>query len=527
MDVDPSSVLLRGARLHSANGIHFDPEGRLWVGSVIGRELVVLDPETGDVLERYGPENGVETPDDVAIAPDGTVYWTAIFTGEVGRMGPDRVPRTQMVAPGVNPITLSDDGRLFVALDFLGDGLYELDPTLTEAPRQILPEPGWMNGMDWGPDQLLYGPIWTEGRIVRVDPATGTITTAADGFNIVSAVKFDSRGRLYATEFTSGEIWRIDLETAAREIVGRVPPAPDNLALDASDRLFVSHARDGSIYEIVDDLSTRLVSPGGMIAPGGVAIVERQSGATLYVADVLSLRAFDAETGEPTHVETHIIGDPEGLVAPFTVQPTDSGHLVLASWFSSAVQVWDPRAGEALATYTDFVVPLNAIQVGGDLVVAEMGTGPGDGRLIRIRGGDQADRDTLATGLGEPAGMAAHEGNLWITDRAAGQVLKVLSEGEPNWTPLPVAIGLQQPEGLAVAPDGSLLVVESGSSSLLRIPVGSAEAEPIVTGLALGLEGPPTAPAVWIYSDVTVTPDGLVYISGDRDNVVYRISLDR
>ena len=107
-------------------------------------------------------------------------------------MGPDRVKQGQMLAPGVNPITLADDGRLFVALDFLGDGLYELDPRLVDPPRQILPAPGWMNGMDWGPDQHLYGPIWTQGRIARVDPESGSIETAADGFNIISAVKFDS-----------------------------------------------------------------------------------------------------------------------------------------------------------------------------------------------------------------------------------------------------------------------------------------------------------------------------------------------
>ena len=35
---------------------------------------------------------------------------------------------SQMVAPGVNPIAVAADGRVFVALAFLGDALYELDP---------------------------------------------------------------------------------------------------------------------------------------------------------------------------------------------------------------------------------------------------------------------------------------------------------------------------------------------------------------------------------------------------------------
>ena len=521
------STLVRGSPLHSANGIHFDAEGRLWVASVFGRELLALDPETGAVLRRYGPEDGVETPDDVAIADDGSVYWTAIFTGEVGRIDPDGTKRSQMVAPGVNPITFSDDGRLFVALDFFGDGLYELDPSFGEAPRRILEAPGWLNGMDWGPDGQLYGPIWTRGHIVRVDPATGATMVVADGFNTVSAVKFDSRGRLHATEYTTGEVWRIDLESGEREVVGRVPPAPDNLAFDSTDRLFVSHARDGSIYEIVDELSTRLVSPGGMIAPGGMALLPSQTGATLYVADLLSLRAFDAETGEATGVQTHFIGDPEAVVAPMTLHLDGDGNLVIASWVSNAVQVWDPRARTALATYTDFATPLNAIAVERDLVVAEMGAGPGDGRLIRLRGGDPTARDTIATGLGLPAGMVASDGSLWVTDRGAGQVLKVLSEGKPTWTPLPVAIGLSAPEGIALAPDGSLLVVETGRRQLVRIPVGSAQAEAVVRGLAVGLEGPPTTPATWVFSDVVSDDDGTIFVTGDRENVVYRIRLER
>ncbi len=79
--------------------------------------------------------------------------------GIVGRRTPAGEVTQQFVSPGVNPITFSDDGRLFVALDFSGDGLYELDPELKNPPRLIIKELGWLNGMDFGPDGLLYGPI--------------------------------------------------------------------------------------------------------------------------------------------------------------------------------------------------------------------------------------------------------------------------------------------------------------------------------------------------------------------------------
>ena len=54
--------------------------------------------------------------------------------------------------PGPNPITFSDDGRLFVALCFVGDSLYEVDPEGIEAPRLIAENLVGcaLNGMDWG-----------------------------------------------------------------------------------------------------------------------------------------------------------------------------------------------------------------------------------------------------------------------------------------------------------------------------------------------------------------------------------------
>ena len=61
----------------------------------------------------------------------------------------------------MNPITFSDDGRLFVSQCALGDHLFELDPDGSEGPRLITDQLGpgcGLNGMDWGPDDRLYGP---------------------------------------------------------------------------------------------------------------------------------------------------------------------------------------------------------------------------------------------------------------------------------------------------------------------------------------------------------------------------------
>src|SRR5262245_19719905 len=131
-------VLARGAALHGANGMTFDRHDRLHIASVAGREIVVMDPQTGAILDRLGPDRGVEGPDDLTFGPDGALYWTSVFTGVVGRRAPDgTVSTVAQLPPGVGAITFPDDGRLFVAVSVLGDALYEVDPNGANPPRLV------------------------------------------------------------------------------------------------------------------------------------------------------------------------------------------------------------------------------------------------------------------------------------------------------------------------------------------------------------------------------------------------------
>jgi len=524
---------VRGAQIHGANGIMFDSQDRLHIGSVVGREILIMDPKSGKIIDRIGTDQGVEGPDDLAFGPDGSLYWTSILTGEVGRLTPDGLKTGQFVLPGVNPITFSDDGRLFVALDFLGDGLYELDPDLIDPPRPIVvasaenPLPlGFLNGMDWGPDGRLYGPIWTQGRVVSIDvdsceatsdPWTDCdIQTVTDGLGTPAAVKFDSQGQLHVIDHLTGEVLRVDRETGARWLIAQLAPGLDNLAFDSRDRLFISHAQDGSVFQVLPSEQTRALNKGGIITAGGVAALpgpnDRDS---VFVADVFTLREFDGLTGRPMDVARNIIGASE-LIGPFTVSAADD-NLVLTSWFDMAVQLWDPDTGTAITTYHDVPVPINAIGFQGDIVVAQLGTGS----VVRA-----SDGFPLATGLFVPAGLAATEDDLWVGDWASGIVWQIVSGGMPLEVPIPVATGLSFPEGLALDPNGNLLVVESGAGRLSRIDLATGQVSTVADGLALGVEGTPGYPPTWTFSGVAVGPSGAIYVTGDVANVLYRFRPD-
>ncbi len=339
--------LVRGAALHGANGTFVGPDGHLYVASFFAAEIVAIDVESGEVVRRYGPEDGVLGPDDVTFGPDGSMYWTDIMVGEVGRRAPDGTVTKQFVAPGVNPITFSPDGRLLVGLCFAGDGLYELDPELIAPPRPIVvaseenPFPlGFFNAFAFGPDGRLYGPLYAADMFISFDvdscEASSNpwnecdVRVLASGFLTPVAAKFDAHGVLHVLDQWTGELFTVDLETGERALVAELGQGLDNLAFAADGRLYVTNADDGSVVEVLAGGAVRTLSPGGLVLPGGVTVLERPGGeVSLFVADTFRLWEFDAAAGDlVAFTKGSLIG--VGMAPPNTVR-ADGDRLILTS----------------------------------------------------------------------------------------------------------------------------------------------------------------------------------------------------
>jgi sugar lactone lactonase YvrE len=497
----------------------FDAQGLLHVASVFGDEILSIDPETGSLIGTIGANMQVVGPDEVAFGPDSSIYWTSFGAGEVCRLSKDGTRSSQFVGRGVNAINFSDEGRLFVATDFMGDALYELDPELVQPPRTVVENLGFLNGMDFGPDGYLYGPLWAKGEVVRIDVDTGDSRTITGGFVIPAAVAFDSRGRLYTVDNAAGRVVAIDIAAGKREVVATLRPGLDHLVFDRDDRLFVSNGQDGSIVEILPGGAPRTVCGGGMIVPGGVAVLPRDDGESVFIADFWSLREFDALTGKELGFECHHIGQPGRIITPFTVC-ADGENLILSSWLMrGAVQVYDPWRHEILEDHRDLKEPLNAIRFQGSLVVAERGTQS----VVRLNPAGPGERTVLAHGIEVPAGLAADDDDLWVADRASGKLLQVVDDGEVIPEPIITAGGLARPEGLAVDLDGSLLVVESEIGRLSRVDPATGEVTTVVDGLPRCLQSDhPT----WIFNGVAVGPSGTIFVTSDSENTLFTIVAD-
>ena len=506
-------VLVRGAPTHGSNGIRFDSKNRLFIASMIGNEIIIMNPETGEFLERLGTERGIQSPDDLAFGPDGSLYWTSLLTGEVGRLSPDGVKTGQYVASGVNPITFSDDGSLYVGV--LGDGLYKLDSNLINPPRLIVKVPGSLNGFDFGPDGYLYTPVRSEGKVVRIDVNNGTITTVSGGFGSPVAVKFDSRNRLFVVDSKAGQVVQVDRGTGKHEVVAQITPGLDNLAFDSQNRLYVSHFRDGSVYEVLSDGSVRTVSPGGLILPGGVAVLPHPGGESVIVADYYLIHEFSVQTGDK--ISSAFTSHP-GISNACTIASND-GNLLTSRWmWNNVVQAVNPTTCEVLLDIRDLKTPLNAIYYRGDIIIAEYA----EKRIIRVRSDNPDNRDVLATGFDVPAGLAATDDDVWAGDWAKGTIYRIIAEGEVLKRPEVVAEGLAHPEGMAVGSDGNLIVVESGAARLSHIDLSSGRIS-VIANVPAGFPGSTDDPPTNMFNGVAIGHSGSIYVTGDIDNNLYRL----
>lgn len=507
--------LVSGSAFHGVHGLAVDDGGRLFAGSVVGQSLYQVDTASGAVTTAVGPVQGMA--DDVAFAPDGTMAWTGFLTGDLlARKGDGPIRKLASGLPGINSLAYRRDGRLYATQVFLGDALYEIDPAGAKPPRKIMEGMGGLNGFEFGPDDKLYGPLWFKGQIARVDVDAGTLDIVASGFKTPAAVNFDGQGRLLVVDTATGHLTRIDLETGAKTRLARLKPSLDNLAVAKDGRIFVSNMADNGIQQV--DPATgraRQVVKGQLAMPGGIASARARGRDTLYLADLFAYRAVDTSTGKVSDIaRMHAVGS--HLHYPFSAT-VNGKHVVLSSWFESALQVYDRVTNGHVRTIQGLKAPYDALELpNGSFLVAEYAIGT----LTKISGKAGADRTPFVQNLGGPVGLVRAGNTVYVTENLTGQVSRVdLATGTSDV----IIKGLAQPEGIARMRDGGLIVAEVGARRVVRIDPQTGAVAVLAGDLPIGLAGPPGMPPAFVPTGVAVDGRGRVYVTSDIENALYRL----
>lgn len=496
------------SRLFGANGLRTGPDGRVYVAQVTGSQISALDIGTGRVDTVSANGGDIIAPDDVAFDSSGNLYATEVMDGRVSVRDADgrtRVLRDDL--PCANGITVHQD-RLFIGECREGGRLMELDRS-TGAQRILLENLPSPNAMEVGPDGLLYYPLMVANEIWRINPEGGEPQRVAGDLGVPDAVKFDSQGFVVSTQVASGQVLRIDPRSGKQTLLAQLTPGLDNLTF-VGDRLFVSNFT-GEITEILGGRETRTVLPGGLNWPLDLAIGDDGN---LYVADGTYFYVVRPDGSLQTVGMLFSPGYPGFLRGLALAGP---GTFVVAT---SGGQIASYRPGNSETDYlADGFDQIYGIAIGpGDTIVfAELGTG----RVHSLRSGNV---EVLASGLQDPVGIAFDpNGSPLVSESGAGRVVRLAGSTET------VIDGLQRPQGIVVA-EGQLYIVDAGANEVIAFDLNTGDRRTVASGLPVGpppgvepkpLKGmPPFSGPQGPFAGITIGPDGTLYVSADGDGSV-------
>jgi len=308
----------------------------------------------------------------------------------------------------------------------------------------------------------------------------------------------------------------VDPKTGDKRMVAQLKTSLDNLAIDARDRIFVSNMADNGIQEVDPETgATKQIIIGKLALPGGIGVVSDGAQDTIYVADVFAYRRVDGRTGEVSE-GTRMHADGGTLEYPMSAT-ANADEVILSSWFTGTVQVIDRKTGNTKEMLHGFKGPHDAVRLGdGTLLVNELGTQS----LVRVSGEHGAERTTILGGLAGPVGLvAASKDEVYLSEAFSGEVSKVDSSGERTV----IATGLKMPEGIALAPDGTLVVAEVGAKRIVAINPTTGSITEIAGNLPIGLPGAPGGLPTNIPTGVGVGATGTIYFSSDIENAIYKV----
>lgn len=243
------------------------PDGTVWYTAQGSGELGILDPATGET--RHIPLGQGSAPHGVIVGPDEAAWITDGGQNAIVRFDP-RSEEVQVYPlppdrPNANLNTAAFDGN--GVLWFTGqNGIYgRLDPRSGEMTIYDAPGGRGPYGIDATPDGTIYYASLAGSHIARIDTETGEATmlqppTPGQGARRVWS---DSGGRIWVSEWNAGQLGLYDPETESwRE--WRLPgdgPQAYSVYVDERDHVWLSDFGANAMVRFDPETEEFLVLP--------------------------------------------------------------------------------------------------------------------------------------------------------------------------------------------------------------------------------------------------------------------------
>ncbi|MFE0802773.1 hypothetical protein [Streptomyces sp. NPDC058812] len=395
------------------------------------------------------------------------------------------------------------------------------------------------NGVAFGPDGRLYVAQFLAGQISAVDPATGDVDVVVpmDGpIQSPDDLAFGADGSMYVADLVPGRVWRRD-PAGEYSLVSAAVTNPNGITC-VGDRLFVNEMKpDGRLLELFPDGGDPAVLTGGLalgnamqLGPDGhlyyphmitnqVWRIPPDGGVPEVVAEnVHEPVAVRFDQGGVLHVLSRGV---EGIVTRVDLHGTGSRTLVTSGLTGLDNAAFDAENRMFVSSYasggvtelhpdgrTRDIVPRGldgpygvTIDLGGTVHAADHYRVASPEPSGEGTGGDVTTLALLTFAHGVTA-----DGDLLHLTSQYGTVVTYDPARRSSRTR---ATGLDRPLGIAVGPDGSLVVAEAGAGRVVAIDSGDA-----VTVVAEGLDHP---------VDVAFDEAGRCYVSDERAGSVLRV----
>lgn len=399
--------------------------------------------------------NGLRT------GPDGRIYVAQVTGSQISALDIDTGGIEIISAKGGDIIAPDDvafdpNGNLY-ATEVM-DGRVSVRDT-SGTSRVLRDDVPSANGITFHQGRLFIGECREGGRLMEFDLNGGALRILLDDVPSPNAMEVGPDGLLYFPVMGANQIWRIHPDGGSVEVVAGDLGVPDAVKFDADGFIVSTQVASGQVLRIDPRNGEQTLL--AQLTPGLDNLT--------FVGDRLFVSNFTGQITEVLDGQTRTLLD-GGLNWPLdlTVGPDGSLYVADGTYFY--------RVDGALQTvgmlfspgYPGFLRGVTASGTG-EFVVTTAGD-----QVVRYRP-EASESEVLADGVDQPYGVAlAPDGTPVVVEQGAGRLLAVRPGGIEV-----LATGLETPVGVAIGPDGAPLVSVSGGV----VRVTSVSVTPLVDGL--------------------------------------------